>query len=113
MSLTPTVTNLKNRRAAGVKVKTSESITGGRKTNRGLLQYRSARTMPNYVHAGHLKYENPDGTVRLVERAHPWRWGKDAARQAAWAKKKHEEFKDSLRKEVGTPPSDSAANPKE
>jgi len=74
-----------------------------------------SRNKPRYAPAGHLKYENPDGTVRMVERAHPWRWVKDAARQATWAKNKHQEFLEQLRKEVGPSDqsSDAATNPKE
>lgn len=58
---------------------------------------------PRYVHAGHIKYSLPDGTVRLVERAHPWQWAKAQHRHNEWLKKKNNDLLYKKEEEVGSP----------
>lgn len=63
-----------------------------KKSNRNLCQHLMVSRLPRYIHAGYVKYELPDGTVRLVERAHPWQWAKAQHRHNEWLKKKNNEI---------------------
>lgn len=68
---------------------------------------RKRKTLPprpktpgsHHVPTGFIEYTKADGTKTLIPREHPWRWVKDAKRQATWAKNKHMEFLEQLRKE--------------
>ena len=99
MTPTPATKDLRNRRKSGGKA-TTEELVVLRKSNRNLFQHLTVPRNPRYVHAGHVKYILPDGTVRFIERAHPWQWAKAQHRHNEWLKKKNN---DLLYKEVGSP----------